>query len=335
MRPGHREQKLLPDAAWELYRIEKSQVLRQCWLELAVWSSMPECLSGCYFEMEMWQNYALKAFAFHRKKWDGEDVGCCMLRWPEFVHCFERPFWDTAVGDWTKVFPQTYLNCLRISELEVRAAMMKKFELAVLAAAKERDNLYKEFYVGWKLFLWIYQPLFRTSAAKAMSSVIGLCHPPATDDQDRFFFEMFADDAQSVRVFLTQFGWNNQDYTQEIEAMAVATTRTTREEMSLDYPVLYEFGQQVFRPLLTTDLACELSFSWSKSSRRANQTDQRHDEENSTMLNRVRLYKEERRRTDTTYRASDNETVKQLKQAAMSVVKEQQRYTHSHYLLQS
>ena len=100
MRPGHPDQKLLPDAAWELFRIEKSPVLRQCWLQLAVWSGMPECLAACYFEMEMWDNYALKSFAFHRKKWENnEDDGCCMLRWPEFVHYFKREFWDAAVRD--------------------------------------------------------------------------------------------------------------------------------------------------------------------------------------------------------------------------------------------
>ena len=111
--------------------------------------------------------------------------------------------------------------------------------------------------------------------------------------------------------------------------MAAATTKTTRAEMSQEYPFLHEFGQQVFRPLLTTDLACELSFSWSKGSRRANQTDQRHDEQNSVMLNRVRLYKEERRRTKTTYRPPDNETIAQLKLAAMSAVKQQQWYIHT------
>lgn len=290
---------------------------------------MPECLSACYYEVEMWRNYALKAFAFHRKKWDDEDDGCCMLRWPEFVHNFERPFWDAAALDWRKPFPQTYAMCLRVRDPEVRAALMMKYELATRAGAEERSIMYKEFYKGWKLFLWVYQPPFRTSAAKAMASVIGLRHPPVTNDQDRFFLKIFTDDARSVRHFLAQFGWDAEEYMEEVKTMAEAMTNTTREEMRVVYPTLYSFGQLVFRPLLTTDLACELSFSYSKGSRHANQTNQRHDEMSTTMLNLVRLYKEERRRTETTYRSSDNETVAQLKKAGMAAVKQQQRYTHS------
>lgn len=248
-----------------------------------------------------------------------------MLRWPTFVHHFGRVFWDNAVQDWTKVFVKTYVMCLRIQDLELRDAMLEKFRLAVIAAREEWDVMYKEFYVGWKLFLWVYQPIYRTSAAKAMLSAIGLPHPPAIDNQDRFFLEQFSNDDSSVRVFFEQFGWDGPRFTQELKQMAEAATKTTREEMIDAYPVLYEFGQQVFRPLLTTDLACELAFSHSKGSRRANQTDQRHDEQNSSMLNRLRLFREERRRTGKAYRASDNETVEQLKLAAKSMVQEQQR----------
>ena len=107
-RPGHPRQHLLPDAAWDLYVEEKNPILHQCWLELVTWSSLPECLPGCCFEVEMWRNYAAKVFAFHRRKWDGLQMGCGMLRWSTFIHTVERPFWDMAVLDWTKAFPNTY-----------------------------------------------------------------------------------------------------------------------------------------------------------------------------------------------------------------------------------
>ena len=193
-RPGYPKERLLPDAVWELYRLEKSAVMRQCWLEVAVWSTLPECLSGLWFEVELWRNYGVIVFAFHRKKWDGLQMGCCMLRWPSFVHQFEREFWHSVLRDWKIIFPHTYAMIQRIEDPSLWEAKQLQITRACEAGAEEWKRLYKEFYQGWKLFLWIYQPLYRSSAAKGLSIAVGLNHQGPTGDVDDYFIRLFTKD---------------------------------------------------------------------------------------------------------------------------------------------
>ena len=324
-RPGHPDQYLLPDAAWEMYRMEKNTVLRQCYLELACWSSLPECKAGLWYEVELWRNYASRVFAFHRRKWDGLQMGCCMMRWSTFVHNFERSFWEAADEDWTKVFPHTYAMCMRVQELSLRNTKLVQFARATEAASTEWRKLYQEFYESWKLFLWFFQPQYRTSAAKGLAAVVGLPCPDPAGAQDIFFMKIFLKDVKTVKMYYQQFGWDA--YSGEIISMASCMQQTSREDFPTTYPQLHEFGTAVFRPLTTHDLACELGFSWSKGSRRDNQTDQRHDEQNAVMLNRVRHFSEARRRSDCDYRCSDNASVAQLQLAAKGLIAEQHRYT--------
>ena len=59
---------------------------------------------------------------------------------------------------------------------------------------------------------------------------MGLTHPAAVSDQDRYFTKLFMDDAQSVKVYYHQFEWH--DYVYEIQRMAALAVSYSSAEMT-------------------------------------------------------------------------------------------------------